>query len=227
MNHHYICFIEKQENIHFIWLGKSSLSYCIYPKYLDTLSTYHTCPKIWNSPLYYLLMCLKYCCVYGKHTLRHLIWVYTVCKGLSVPILRVIMVWNMHYLIFQVIEPLLHNTKLCEKIAEISTVVLGKSWIFLICMLCHIYLHNIFIHCVPDRSVRPHSVEPELRFNMTIMGWQVRKTSNKKKRVFRWGLLCIPLLPQFIDIHAQVWKGYGIPNINSKYGNWSKSRSWT
>ena len=40
----------------------------IYPKYWDTLSTYHTCPKIWNSPFYYLLMCQKYCycCVDGK-----------------------------------------------------------------------------------------------------------------------------------------------------------------
>ena len=27
---------------------------------------YHTCPKIWNSPFYSLLMCLKYCCMYGK-----------------------------------------------------------------------------------------------------------------------------------------------------------------
>ena len=35
-------------------------------KYLDTLSTYHTCPKIWNGPFYHLLTCLKYCCMYGK-----------------------------------------------------------------------------------------------------------------------------------------------------------------
>ena len=41
--------------------------YCIYLKYWNTLSTYHTCPKIWNSPSYYLLMCLKYCCMCGKH----------------------------------------------------------------------------------------------------------------------------------------------------------------
>ena len=42
--------------------------YCIYPKYWDTLSTYHTAPKILNSPFYYLLMCLKYmyCCMYDK-----------------------------------------------------------------------------------------------------------------------------------------------------------------
>ena len=33
-----------------------------------TLSSCHTrsCPKILNGPLYYLLMCLKYCCMYGK-----------------------------------------------------------------------------------------------------------------------------------------------------------------
>ena len=55
--------------------------YCIYPKYWDRqafansvdpdiLSTYHTCPKIWNSPFCYLLMCLKYCCMYSKQR-RH------------------------------------------------------------------------------------------------------------------------------------------------------------
>ena len=37
--------------------------FCIYPKYWNTLSTYHICPKIWNSPFYYFLMCLKYCCM--------------------------------------------------------------------------------------------------------------------------------------------------------------------
>ena len=36
------------------------------PKYWTPLSTDHTCPKVWNSPFYYLLMCLKYCCIYGK-----------------------------------------------------------------------------------------------------------------------------------------------------------------
>ena len=35
-------------------------------KFWDTLSTYHTCPKIWNSQFYYLLMCLKYCYMYSK-----------------------------------------------------------------------------------------------------------------------------------------------------------------
>ena len=37
--------------------------YHIYHKYWDTLSTYHTCS---NSPFYYLLVYLKYCCMYGK-----------------------------------------------------------------------------------------------------------------------------------------------------------------
>ena len=35
-------------------------TYSIYRKYWDTLSTYHTSPKIWNSPYYSLLMHLKY-----------------------------------------------------------------------------------------------------------------------------------------------------------------------
>ena len=46
---------------------KSTLAdYHIWPKYWDTLSTYCTCPKIWNSQIYHLLMCLKYYCIYGK-----------------------------------------------------------------------------------------------------------------------------------------------------------------
>ena len=40
--------------------------HCNNPKYWDILSTYHISPKIWNSPLYYLLMCQKYCCMYDK-----------------------------------------------------------------------------------------------------------------------------------------------------------------
>ena len=45
-------------------ISQSSLPYL--PYYWDTLSTYHTCPKIWSTQFYYLLMCLKYCCTYGK-----------------------------------------------------------------------------------------------------------------------------------------------------------------
>ena len=30
------------------------------------LSSYHTCPMIFKSLFHYLLMCLKYCCMYGK-----------------------------------------------------------------------------------------------------------------------------------------------------------------
>ena len=33
--------------------------YCIYPKYSDTSTPYHTCSKIWTSTIYYLLLCLK------------------------------------------------------------------------------------------------------------------------------------------------------------------------
>ena len=77
----------------------------IYSKYWywDTLTPYHTCPIICKSVFHYLLMCLKYCWTSGKQcrprsdaaVLWHLTWVYTVCSGLSVPILRVIMVyWN-------------------------------------------------------------------------------------------------------------------------------------
>ena len=31
----------------------------INPKYLDTLPSYHTCPEIWISPVFYLLNGLK------------------------------------------------------------------------------------------------------------------------------------------------------------------------
>ena len=59
--------------------------------------------EIWNSPFYYIFMCPKYCCLYGKQwdpdqmprlassdldlyclqsgVQRRLIWVYTVCKA--------------------------------------------------------------------------------------------------------------------------------------------------
>ena len=37
--------------------------YRIYPKYWDTLTIYDTCPNCWNSPFWYLFLCLKYCCV--------------------------------------------------------------------------------------------------------------------------------------------------------------------
>ena len=33
--------------------------YHIYRKYLDTLTSYHTCSRIWTSTTYYLLLCLK------------------------------------------------------------------------------------------------------------------------------------------------------------------------
>ena len=52
------------------WVANSidpdQMTYDIYPKYWDILSIHHTCLKIWNSAFYYLLMCLKYYCMYGK-----------------------------------------------------------------------------------------------------------------------------------------------------------------
>ena len=55
---------------------------------------YHTCPIICTSLFHYLLLCLKYCCTNCKQcrpwsdaAMRRLIWVYTVCSGLSVPTL--------------------------------------------------------------------------------------------------------------------------------------------
>ena len=68
---------------------KNSFEYRIYPKCLDTLSSYHTCPKIWKTLFYCLLMNLNYCCMYGKQCRS---WSSAVCKGLSVQILRVIKV---------------------------------------------------------------------------------------------------------------------------------------
>ena len=80
-------------------LGTLEALYRIYPKDLDTLSSYHTCPKIWNIPFYYLLMCLKYCCMYVKQW-RHWsdaafcgVWSgSTLFAKANVPILRVITV---------------------------------------------------------------------------------------------------------------------------------------
>ena len=70
----------------------------IYPKYLDTLTIYHTCTKFWRSLFYYLLMCLKYFCIYGKQCRPWSdatfcgIWSGSVCKSPSAPILRMYMV---------------------------------------------------------------------------------------------------------------------------------------
>ena len=43
---------------HMLWVITRS-TYHIYPKYWDTLSTYHTCPNIGYRPLYHLLTCLS------------------------------------------------------------------------------------------------------------------------------------------------------------------------
>ena len=49
-----------------VWALVDCLCTIFYPEYWDTLTPYHTCTKIWNSPFYYPLMCLKYCGMYGK-----------------------------------------------------------------------------------------------------------------------------------------------------------------
>ena len=58
----------------------STKRYHIYPKYSDTSTPYHTCSKIWTSTIYYQMLCLNI----PGWTLQRLIWVYTVCSGLSV-----------------------------------------------------------------------------------------------------------------------------------------------
>ena len=55
--------LRHKKNISIFWMKKvpylllhvCAASYCIYPKYWDTLSTYHTGPKILNSPFYYIV----------------------------------------------------------------------------------------------------------------------------------------------------------------------------
>ena len=41
-------------------------TYCICPKYWDTLTHCHICPKIWTRLFYFLLICLKWCLISGK-----------------------------------------------------------------------------------------------------------------------------------------------------------------
>ena len=54
----------------------------IYPKYSDTSPAYHTCSKILTSTIYYPMLCLKIAGWMANSV--DLIWVYTVCSGLSV-----------------------------------------------------------------------------------------------------------------------------------------------
>ena len=46
--------------IHEFQILRLNVVFHIYPKYWDTLSTYHTCPKNWKSPFYYLLIAVLY-----------------------------------------------------------------------------------------------------------------------------------------------------------------------
>ena len=58
--------VEGGRDLQFIWDFSDNYEetlvkrYHKIPKYRDTLCTYPTCPKIWNSLFYYLLTCLKY-----------------------------------------------------------------------------------------------------------------------------------------------------------------------
>ena len=112
----YTFFAEIRKSLVFLESNKQnnksyleSSRYTIYPKYWETLSAYHTCSKIQNSSFYYRMML---CCMYGIllyvwqtvqtlircHILWQLIWVYFVCNGLSVLILRVITVTRFAHL---------------------------------------------------------------------------------------------------------------------------------
>ena len=78
--------------------NKKNISWCRLLKFLSrSAKHYHTCLKFWASPFYYLLKCLRTAgwvtnSVDPDQMLQHLIRVYTVCSGLSVPL-----VWlNMH-----------------------------------------------------------------------------------------------------------------------------------
>ena len=56
----YICKLLSKALIH--------LPYGYNPKYWDTLTPYHTCPKIWNSLFYFLLVCVRKCWMGGKQS---------------------------------------------------------------------------------------------------------------------------------------------------------------
>ena len=43
----FVPYLKENKNI---WIPIHT--FIIYPKYWDTLSTYHTCPKIWNNPFF-------------------------------------------------------------------------------------------------------------------------------------------------------------------------------
>ena len=99
----------KQQMIHMKWQTLFSLKnktkikvsfgnmvrfiYRIYPEYSDNSTPYHNCTKFWTSTVYYPMLCLKIAGsvanrvdLMRRRVLRRLIWVYTVCSGLSVRI---------------------------------------------------------------------------------------------------------------------------------------------
>ena len=63
-----------------------NINWCIYHRYWDPLTSYHTCPKIWTNPFHYLLRNLNSAGWVANSVdsdqmpwMRHLIWVNTVC----------------------------------------------------------------------------------------------------------------------------------------------------
>ena len=73
-------------------------TYHIYPKYWDTLTLYSTCPKTGEGLSIILLLADRWQTVKALircRILRHLIWVYTVCSGLSV-LIFITVAYNLH-----------------------------------------------------------------------------------------------------------------------------------
>ena len=93
-----------KKNIDTFWLKKAPyqelwLGYCINLKYWDTLTPFHTCLKILNKTIALPIYVSKKKLLDEWQTVQTLIrcpilwcliFVYTVCTGLSVPIFRVI-----------------------------------------------------------------------------------------------------------------------------------------
>ena len=94
--------------------------YRIYPKDWDTLTPYLSSPKIWITSFDNHSMCLKlagWVTLIRRRVLLILIWVYTVCSGLSGPIFRVITV-----ILFQ------KNVILTFTLYYSRTSIARKSW---------------------------------------------------------------------------------------------------
>ena len=133
-----------RKNINTFWLKKcfvsshADLQYRIYPKYLDTSTPYHVCSKIWTSTIHYPMLCLKIAEWVANsvdpnesHVLRRLIWVYTVCSGLSVRIHMVNKVLCLYLLV--------HVASCSYSSSQITA-----------CF--SLFLHNICVHAEIDKT---------------------------------------------------------------------------